>query len=207
MAKDKKTKVEDQAEVTEEVTEAEVKADQVDALDGVDVPVADTVEEAEAEVVEEKEPTVEELLASKDAQITELNNKVLRNMAEFDNFRKRTIKEKSSMYESGAKEVLEKLLPVVDNFERAFDAATDEHKDDPFVKGIDMIYKQVMAMLDDLDVVEIEAKDQPFDPDLHHAVQHEDSDEHDESVVVDVYQKGYMYKDSVLRYSMVKVVN
>jgi molecular chaperone GrpE len=128
-------------------------------------------------------------------------------MAEFDNFRKRTIKEKAQMYESGAKEVLDKLLPVVDNFERAFDAATDDHKEDPFVKGIDMIYKQVMAMLDDLGVEEIEALGEEFDPNLHHAVQHEASEDHDDNTVVDVFQKGYMYKDTVLRYSMVKVVN
>ncbi len=170
----------------------------------------ETVEVAEetTEVIEEvKEPTVEEIIAAKEAEVKNVTDRLHRSMAEFDNFRKRTIKEKAQMYESGAKEVLDKLLPVVDNFERAFDAATDDHKEDPFVKGIDMIYKQVMAMLDDLGVEEIEALGEEFDPNLHHAVQHEASEDHDDNTVVDVFQKGYMYKDTVLRYSMVKVVN
>lgn len=171
-----------------------------------DTEIAD-VEEVSEEVVEEKEETIEDVLAQKDALIADGVNRLQRNMAEFDNFRKRTIKEKAQMYEKGAKEVLDKLLPVVDNFERAFDAATDDHKDDPFVQGIDMIYKQVIAMLDDLGVEEIPALNEPFNPDLHHAVSHEESEDHDESIVVEVFQKGYMYKDTVLRYSMVKVVN
>lgn len=165
------------------------------------------VVEAEVEVQAIKELTMEEVLAAKEEEVQAATDRYHRTMAEFDNFRKRTIKEKSQMYENGAKEVLEKLLPVIDNFERAFDAATDDHKDDPFVKGIDMIYKQVKAMLDDLGVEEIETLNRPFDPDLHHAVSHEASDDHDDNTVVAVFQKGYTYKDSVLRYSMVKVVN
>lgn len=184
-------------EFVEEGVEAELTSDE------------EAVEEVEAaeEASEAAEPTVEAIIAAKDAEVKAATDRYHRTMAEFDNFRKRTIKEKSQMYENGAKEVLEKLLPVIDNFERAFDVATEEHKEDPFVKGIDMIYKQMMTMLDDLDVHEIEAMDQPFDPDLHHAVQHEHSDDHDDNLVVDVYQKGYTYKDAVLRYSMVKVVN
>lgn len=197
VAKKEKTKVEDVKDLAEEV-EAELVEESAET---------ETVSEEEAEVVEEKEPTMEEVLAAKDAEITEGVNRLQRNMAEFDNFRKRTIKEKSQMYENGAKEVLEKVLPIIDNFERAFDAATDDHKDDPFVKGIDMIYKQIVGMLDELGVEEIEAKGQPFDPELHHAVSHEESQDHDDNTVVDVFQKGYTYKDTVLRYSMVKVVN
>lgn len=193
MAKEQEIKVE---EAVEEVVDAEVVYAE-----------AEEVMDAEVEAAEEKAPTLEEILAAKEAEVVAANDRYQRTMAEFDNFRKRTIKEKSQMYESGAKEILDKLLPVIDNFERAFDAATDDHKEDPFVKGIDMIYKQVMAMLDDLGVEEIEALNKPFDPDLHHAVQHEASEDHDENMVVDVYQKGYMYKDTVLRYSMVKVVN
>lgn len=196
------------------VNEEEVKVELADAskaeVDGATEAVeveasAEEVTETEVEIV--KEPTLEEQLVAKDAEIADYINRMQRNMAEFDNFRKRTMKEKSQMYENGAKEVLEKLLPVIDNFERAFDAATDEHKDDPFVKGIDMIFKQVVGMLDELGVEEIDAKDQPFDPDLHHAVSHEESEDYNESVVVEVFQKGYTYKNGVLRYSMVKVVN
>ena len=180
-----------------------------EVVDAEVVPETEEVEVAEAEVELEvvKEPTMEELLAAKEEEVKAATDRHQRTMAEFDNFRKRTIKEKSQMYENGAKEVLEKLLPVVDNFERAFDVATDDHKDDPFVKGIDLIYKQVQAMLDELGVEEIEALNHPFDPDLHHAVSHEDSEDHDENTVVAVFQKGYTYKDNVLRYSMVKVVN
>ena len=194
-------------------SEQEIKSeDLVDETVEVELAEAEVVEEETAEEMAEEaevssEPTVEELLAAKDGEVKAAVDRYQRTMAEFDNFRKRSIKEKSQMYENGAKEVLEKLLPVIDNFERAFDVATDEHKEDPFVKGIDMIYKQVKTMLDDLDVKEIEDLNQPFVQDLHHAVQHEHSDDHDENLVVDVYQKGYTYKESVLRYAMVKVVN
>lgn len=198
MAKKEKNKDSDQ--VVETVDECE--CDVADAETS-----AETISDDEVEIVEEKELTMEELLAAKDAEIAEGVNRLQRNMAEFDNFRKRTMKEKSQMYESGAKEVLEKVLPIIDNFERAFDAATDEHKNDPFVKGIDMIYKQIIAMLDELGVEEIEAKNRPFDPELHHAVSHEESEDYDDNMVMDVFQKGYTYKDTVLRYSMVKVVN
>ena len=195
MSKKKEVQAEDLAPET-------VEAETIEAVE------TEVVEEAEVEIEEEeKVPAEEELLASKDEEVKNVTDRLHRTMAEFDNFRKRTIKEKAQMYESGAKEVLDKLLPVVDNFERAFDAATDDHKEDPFVKGIDMIYKQVLAMLDDLGVEEIEALHQPFDPELHHAVQHEESEDYDDNTVVAVYQKGYTYRDSVLRYSMVKVVN
>ena len=192
MSKEKKMKAED---LIDEGVETEV------------VDATETVEPAEAEVEVVKEPTIEELLAAKDEEVKAAIDRHQRTMAEFDNFRKRTIKEKAQMYESGAKEVLDKLLPVIDNFERAFGVATDDHKEDPFVKGIDLIYKQMLGLLDDLGIEEIEALNQPFNPDLHHAVQHEESEDYDDNTVVDVYQKGYTYKDSVLRYSMVKVVN
>ncbi len=182
-------------ELMDEVIETEV----VDATEAVEAA------EAEVEVIEE--PTVVELYIAKDEEVKAAAERHQRTMAEFDNFRKRTIKEKGQMYENGAKEVLDKLLPAIDNFERAFDVATDDHKEDPFVKGIDMIYKQMLALLDDLGVEEIEALNQPFDPDLHHAVMHEESEDYDDNTIVAVYQKGYTYKDNVLRYSMVKVVN
>jgi len=130
-----------------------------------------------------------------------------RTMAEFDNFRKRTIKEKAAMYENGAKEILEKIIPVIDNFERALSSVTEEEKESPFTKGIEMIYKQLMSTLKDIGVEEIEAIGNEFDPNLHHAVSHEENEEYGENEVIEVLQKGYMYKDKVLRYSMVKVVN
>ena len=167
----------------------------------------ETVESAEVEVEKETEVSTEDQLAIKDQEIAALKDRLHRQMAEFDNFRKRSFKEKEMEYERGAKEVLDKLLPVIDNFERAFLAATDDHKNDPFVQGIDMIYKQVVGMLAEVGVEEIDALGKEFDPNLHHAVQHEESEEHGDNEVADVYQKGYKYKDSVLRYSMVKVVN
>lgn len=187
----------------EELEPTTVEAD-IPVAEGVE---ADVVEEAEGTISEAEETSPEAEMMAKDEAIKAATERYQRTMAEFDNFRKRTIKEKAQMYESGAKEVLDKLLPVIDNFERAFDAATEDHKEDPFVKGIDMIYKQVLAMLDELGIEEIEALNQPFNPDLHHAVQHEASEDHEDNMVVAVYQKGYTYKDTVLRYSMVKVVN
>ena len=141
----------------------------------------------------------------KDQLIEELTDRVKRQMAEFDNFRKRTEKEKSAMYEVGAKSVIEKILPVVDNFERGL--ATAENNDDPFVEGMHKIYKQLMTTLESLDVKPIEAVGKEFNPDLHNAVMHVDDESVGENIVVEELQKGYMYRDSVVRYSMVKVAN
>ncbi len=134
-------------------------------------------------------------------------DKYQRAMAEFDNFRKRTIKEKATMYDNGVKEVLEKLLPAIDNFERALEHITDAEKDLSITKGVEMIYKQLTDTMTELGVKEIDALHQEFDPNLHHAVTHEENDAYDDNLVAEVFQKGYMYKDTVLRYSMVKVVN
>ena len=128
-------------------------------------------------------------------------------MAEFDNFRKRTEKEKSQMYEIGAKDVIEKILPVVDNFERGLNAAKDSPQDDPFVQGMEMVYKQMMTALEGIGVKPIEAVGNEFDPEVHNAVMHVDDAELGENVVVEELQKGYLYRDSVVRYSMVKVAN
>ena len=140
----------------------------------------------------------------KDEKIAELTDRLQRQMAEFDNFRKRTEKEKSQMYQIGAKDVIEKILPVVDNFERGL-AAGDEG--DPFVEGMNMIYKQILQMLGDLGVTPIEAIGQTFDPNLHNAVMHTEDDSVGENVIVEELQKGYLYKDNVVRFSMVKVAN
>ncbi len=143
----------------------------------------------------------------KDEQIADLTDKLTRQMAEFDNYRKRTEKEKSTMYEIGAKDVIEKILPVVDNFERGFVTVSEEEKENPFVQGMDKVYKQLMTMLEGLGVKPIEALGQEFNPDLHHAVMHVEDEEAGENVIVEEFQKGYMYRDSVVRYSMVKVAN
>ena len=143
----------------------------------------------------------------KDAVIADLQDRVKRQMAEFDNFRKRTDKEKSAMFEMGASDVIKKLLPVVDNFERGFKSITDDEKETPFAKGMDMVYKQMIKMLEDLEVKPIEAVGLEFNPDFHNAVMHEENEEMGENLVSEEFQKGYMYKDGVLRHSMVKVVN
>lgn len=140
----------------------------------------------------------------KDQQIDELTDRLKRNMAEFDNFRKRTEKEKASMYIIGAKEIVEKILPVVDNFERGLAQAPEE---DAFAEGIRMIYKQLMTTLEELGVKQIEAVGKEFDPNLHNAVMHIEDEEAGENTIVEEFQKGYTYKDFVVRHSMVKVAN
>ena len=143
----------------------------------------------------------------KDEQIADLTDKLTRQMAEFDNFRKRTEKEKSAMYEIGAKDVIEKILPVVDNFERGFQGVAEEEKDHPFMQGMDKVYKQMMTVLEGLGVKPIEAVGQEFNPDFHNAVMHVEDEDAGENVVVEEFLKGYTYRDSVVRYSMVKVAN
>lgn len=143
----------------------------------------------------------------KDTQIEELTDKLKRSMAEFDNFRKRTEKEKSSMYEIGARDVIEKILPVVDNFERGLAAVPEDAKGTPFAEGMEKIYKQFVKTLDDLGVKPIEAVGKPFDPNFHNAVMHVEDESLGENVVAAELQKGYMYRDSVVRHSMVQVAN
>ncbi|MBQ7371174.1 MAG: nucleotide exchange factor GrpE [Blautia sp.] len=137
-------------------------------------------------------------------QIDDLTDRLKRNMAEFDNFRKRTEKEKSSMYIIGAKDIVEKILPVVDSFERGLAQAPEE---DPFADGMQKIYKQLLTTLEELGVQPIEAVGKEFDPNLHNAVMHVEDEEAGENVVVEEFQKGYTYKDFVVRHSMVKVAN
>ena len=142
----------------------------------------------------------------KDILIEELNDKYRRTMAEFDNFRKRTEKEKATMYEIGAKDIIEKILPVVDNFERGLATVPEESKEDPFVDGMNRIYKQLMTELENIGVKPIEAVGQEFDPNLHNAVMQVESDEYESGVVAQELQKGYTYHDMVVRHSMVGVV-
>lgn len=142
----------------------------------------------------------------KDEQIEELNDRLKRQMAEFENFRKRTEKEKTQMFDMGAKTIIEKILPVVDNFERGLAAVSEDQKDDPFITGMDKIYKQMMAELDAVGVKPIDCIGQKFDPDFHNAVMQVENDELESGTVAQELQKGYMYKDTVVRHSMVSVV-
>ena len=188
-------------EESEEVTEEAVEAD-------------DSEEETlEDESLEETEKSEKKLFGKKnkkdkkDEKIEELTDRLTRQMAEFDNFRKRTDKEKKQMYEIGAKDIIDKILPVVDNFERGLAAVSEEDKSHPFMKGMDKIYKQLMTTLDEAGVKPIEAVGQEFNPDFHNAVMHVEDEEVGENIVVEEFQKGYTYRDSVVRHSMVKVAN
>lgn len=143
----------------------------------------------------------------KDEIIEELTDKNKRMLAEFENFRNRSEKEKSAMFEVGAKTVIEKILPVIDNFERGLTQKPEGSEAEGFVTGMDMVYKQLLTSLDELGVKPIEAVGKEFDPELHNAVMHVEDEEAGENVVVEEFQKGYMYKDTVVRHSMVKVAN
>ena len=168
---------------------------------------------AEKETVEEdadapkKEGFFKKKKDKKDEQIEELNDRVKRQMAEFDNFRKRSEKEKSMMFDMGAKNVIEKILPVVDNFERGFTTVEEADKDDAFVQGMQQVYKQLMTELDAIGVTPIEAVGQEFNPDFHNAVMQVESDEYESGIIAQEFMKGYMYKDTVVRHSMVGVVS
>ena len=141
----------------------------------------------------------------KDERIEELSDQVKRQMAEFDNFRKRTEREKSQMFDLGAKSVIEKILPVIDNFERGLAQAPD--RQDPFAEGMEKIYKSMIQELESIGVKPIEAEGKEFDPNLHNAVMHVEDESAGENIVVQELQKGYTYHDSVVRHSMVKVAN
>jgi len=134
-------------------------------------------------------------------------NRLQRCMAEFDNFRKRTITEKAGMYDNGVKDTVEKLLPVIDNFERAIESINENEKETSLYKGIEMTYKQFIDVLDNIGVKEIDAKGEKFNPNVHNAVMHIEDENFEENSVAEVLQKGYQYKDKVIRHSMVKVAN
>ena len=186
---------------------AEAKETEADTEDTTETSEEDT---EEAEDTAEKKPGKKlfgKKKDKKDEKIEELTDKLTRQMAEFDNFRKRTEKEKSQMYEVGAKDIIEKILPVVDNFERGLDAVKEEEKEDPFVQGMEKVYKHLLTTLEGIDVKPIEAVGQQFDPNLHNAVMHVEDENFGENVVAEEFQKGYTYRDSVVRHSMVKVAN
>lgn len=171
---------------------------------------AETAENADAEASEDpdkKKSFFKKKKDKKDEQIEELTDKVKRQMAEFDNFRKRTEKEKSQMYDMGAKTIVEKILPVIDNFERGLAAVPEDNKEDAFVVGMDKIYRQMLTVLEEAGVKPIEAVGAEFDPNFHNAVMHVEDETLGENVVAEELQKGYMYRDTVVRHSMVKVAN
>jgi molecular chaperone GrpE len=189
-----------------------------------DEALNDTEETAEAGSDEEKDEKAEEkekkfgkkkrsarelelALTKSEEQVKDLTDKYQRLMAEFENARKRTAKETTRMYDMGAKDILEKLLPVVDNFERGMQTLSEEEKELPFIQGIDKIYKQFLTLLTDCHVEPMDAAGKEFNPDYHNAVMHVEDEELGDNVVAEELQKGYMYKDMVLRHSMVKVAN
>ena len=171
--------------VEAEVTEGEAPGDESVAEESAEEPVKDKKQE----------------------RIDELEDKVKRQLAEFENFRKRTEKEKTTMFEAGAKSVIEKILPVIDNFERGLASTEDEDKTNPHVEGMNMIYKQLMTELDKLEVRPIEAVGQEFNPDFHNAIMQVESDEYESGVIAQELLKGYTYRDTVIRHSMVAVVS
>ena len=184
-------------------------ADTVETQGSSDADVKEDAQSDNASDAQGAEETVDinNKKDQKDAVIEDLQDRLKRQMAEFDNYRKRTDKEKSAMFEMGASDVVKKLLPIVDNFERGFKSVTEEELQTPFAKGMDMVYKQTIKMLEDLQVKPIEAVGSEFNPEFHNAVMHVEDDSQGENIIVEEFEKGYTYRDVVIRHSMVKVAN
>jgi molecular chaperone GrpE len=193
---------EESTQTVEETKDADVNETESD-----DDALADADAKADDKSDEKKGLFKKKKKDKKDEQIEELNDRLKRQMAEFENFRKRSEKEKSQMFDMGAKTIVEKILPVIDNFERGLAAVPDDKKDDPFITGMDKVYKQMLTELDAVGVKPIECVGQEFDPDFHNAVMHVEDESLGENIVAEELQKGYMYRDSVVRHSMVKVAN
>lgn len=201
-AADKEKKVSDQEETN--------PADGQDAAPGQETQENNEEESGEGEESKKKGffgKDKKEKKDKKDQRIEELSDQYKRTLAEFDNFRKRTEREKAAMFEVGARNIIEKILPVVDNFERGLATVPEEEKGKPFCEGMDKIYKQLVKQLEEAGVKEIEAMDKEFDPNFHNAVMHVEDENAGENVIVEVFQKGYTYRDTVVRHSMVKVAN
>lgn len=211
--KDLEEGLEKDVETTENVDEAidETESVKENSEKEANTESDEKVEKSEIEEKEEKSDKKKKKgfkkKDKKDEQIEELNDKYQRLFAEFQNFRSRSDKEKSAMFETGARSIVEKILPVVDNIERGVAALSEEDLDSPVGQGMNLIYKQLLQTLEDMGVEAIEAKGQEFDPELHNAVMHEDNEELGENIVSEELQKGYKYKDTVVRHSMVKVAN
>lgn len=208
------TNTENKEEILEEVLE-DLETEAAEKKEDANTKEADQTQEDTKEASEEVSQTEEkkgifkkkEKKDKKDEQIEELNDKLKRQMAEFDNFRKRTEKEKSQMYDMGAKSIIEKILPVIDNFERGLAGVPEEEKSNAFVDGMDKVYKQMLTTLAEAGVTPIEAVGKEFDPNFHNAVMHVEDEEAGENIIVEEFQKGYVYRDTVVRHSMVKVAN
>ena len=200
------------AEETAEAAEAQCEEECTDACDEEECAEAEGAEgSAEPKTWAEKKAAKKAAKQNKQEeaykeQIAQLEDRVMRQMAEFENFRKRTDREKQTMFEMGAKSVIEKILPVVDNFERGFATVDPADENDAFVGGMRMVYKQLMTELENMGVKPIEAVGQEFDPNLHNAVMQMESDEYESGFVAQELLKGYTYHDTVVRYSMVAVV-
>ena len=203
-AEQTKTSEEEKETVAEETPVQEETAEK-----NTEEPVGENVEDMpeDKKTEEKKEKKKSKKKDKKDEKIEELNDRLLRNMAEFENFRNRSEKEKAAKFDMGAKSVVEKILPIVDNFERGLAAVPEEEKDNAFVKGMEAVFKQFTTVLEEIGVVPIEAVGKEFDPNLHNAVMHEEDETKEANIISEEFQKGYMYKDSVVRHSMVKVVN
>lgn len=197
MATDEKIQEILNEELNEEVTE------DIESTDTEETVENETEDSSEGKPKKKKKDKKDK----KDEQIEELNDKLKRQMAEFDNFRKRTEKEKTQMFDMGAKTIIEKILPVIDNFERGFTTVDEADKDDAFVSGMDMVYKQLMTELESAGVKPIEAVGKEFDPEFHNAVMQVESEEYESGIIAQELQKGYTYKDAVVRHSMVAVVS
>ena len=203
----------------EEETQTETIASEV--CEGTEEEIAEVTEEVVAEACETEgsegkhekagkslfKNSKSKELAAKDQKIEELTDRLMRTMAEFDNFRKRSDKEKAMMYDMGVKSIIEKMLPIVDNFERGFGTITEKEKESAFAQGIELIYRQLLTSLDEIGLKPIDAVGKEFDPNLHNAVMHGEDESLGDNTISDEFQKGYMYRDMVVRHSMVKVVN
>ena len=213
-------KQQDIVEETEEiVSETDENPEETVTEETQEVNPEEEAEEASEETAEENQTEGEEepekkegffkkkKKDKKDEQIEELNDRLKRQMAEFDNFRKRTEKDKSQMFDMGARTIVEKILPVVDNFERGFTTVEEADKEDAFVQGMDKVYKQLMTELEAMGVKPIECVGKEFDPDFHNAVMQVESEEYESGIIAQELLKGYTYKDIVVRHSMVAVVS
>lgn len=207
MSQEKETNQDMTEETTTENTEETKKDSEVTAETAGEAEKQEAVAE-DKEAGEEKKSLFGKKKSSKlEEKIAELEDARMRQLAEFENFRKRSEKEKSQMFEIGAKSVVEKILPVIDNFERGLASMPEEEKGKPFADGIELVYKQMLGALDEIGVKPIEAVGQEFDPNFHNAVMTVESEDMESGTVAEELQKGYMYQDSVVRHSMVKVVS
>lgn len=195
-----------ETETTVEGTVKSTDSETIDIEDSQNEEASETEEGCEAPE-KKKSFFKKDKKDKKDEKIEELNDRLMRTLAEFDNFRKRSEREKAQMFEVGAKDIIEKILPVVDNFERGLQTVTEEEKQTGFAQGIDMVYKQLITVLESAGVKAIEAVGKEFDPNFHNAVMHGEDAEVGENIITEEFQKGYLYRESVVRHSMVKVVN